>query len=129
MLVELKSLGLTDKLEGFCFHTSPGLDHHYLMKIFNEVGIPLNQVIKPIFNFEKALIQLSQYNLVITTRFHAAVAASSFTIPFIAVSSGAYYQNKMNSVVQGQGFGISIDLQKSDPKVIAREIVTAFQKR
>lgn len=128
-LEELVALGLTDKLEGFCFHTSPGLDYRYLVEAFGEVGIPVSHVREPIGNFIEALRHLSRYNLVVTTRFHAAVAASAFQIPFFALSSGSYYRNKMDSVVQGQDLGVSVDLQNSDPKVIARDVFSSFTKQ
>ena len=85
-LEELVSLGLSDKLEGFCFHTSPGLDYRYLVEAFREVGIPVSNVREPIGNFIEALKHLSRYDLVVTTRFHAAVAASAFEITFLALS-------------------------------------------
>ena len=129
LLEELVALGLMDKLEGFCFHTAPGLDHRYLVEAFGEVGIPVNNVREPIGNFIEALKHLSRYNLVVTTRFHAAVAASAFEIPFFAMSSGPYYRNKMDSVVQGQKLGVFVDLQNSDPKVVAREVFSSFTKK
>lgn len=128
-LEEMRVQGLADRLEGYSFHTALGLDYNYLVNLFTEVGIPLNQVKNPTPQYLQALVELSQYNLVITTRFHAAVAASAFKIPFFAVSSGAYYRNKMDSVVQGQQEGASIDLQISDPKVIAREVSQAYHSQ
>lgn len=128
-LEELVALGLSDNLEGFCFHTAPGLDHRYLVEAFGNVGIPVSNVNEPIGNFIEALRHLSRYDLVVTTRFHAAVAASAFEIPFFAMSSGPYYRSKMDSVVQGQDLGVSVDLQSADPKVVAREVFSLFTKK
>lgn len=121
-VTELISLGFKDQIEGFCFHNSIGLDFRYMVKLFAEVGIPIKQVGEPILDFSSAILNISKYSLVITTRFHAAVAASVFNIPFFAISSGLYYGKKMNSVIECSGKGRSISLEQADAKLVAQDI-------
>lgn len=125
-LTELISLGFKDQIEGFCFHNSIGLDFRYMVKLFAEVGIPIKQVTEPILDFSHATLNLQKYPLVITTRFHAAVAASVLKVPFFAISSGPYYRKKMNSVIECSGKGMSIDLEQADAKLVAQDAVNQY---
>lgn len=83
------------KLEGFCFHVGINADYDPLVELFHSVGLPTWQVTPPVVDFRVACLRLRTYSCVISSRFHAAVACSSFKIPCLAVSCGPYYDAKM----------------------------------
>lgn len=89
------------KIEGFCFHTSPDAEFSEMRNRFRRAGLPPSDVLAPMADFRSAVEGLRDYDLIISTQFHAVVAANVFQIPNLAVASGAYYTAKMKSAVAG----------------------------
>ncbi|MBF0225410.1 MAG: polysaccharide pyruvyl transferase family protein [Desulfobacterales bacterium] len=90
-----KSLGLF--FEGFCFHTSLNLDFYTMIKIFQKAELPLKNILPPFIDFREALKNLINYDMIISSRFHAIVTASTIGMQSLAIASGEYYISKMKS--------------------------------
>ena len=89
------------EIEGFCFHTSPAAEFEEMSRLFPGAGLSSDRVLAPIMDFRRAVELVRSYDFVITTRFHAAVAANVYQIPNVAIAAGDYYQAKMRAAVQG----------------------------
>lgn len=89
------------EIEGFCFHTSLAAEFSEMVRLFRRAGLPAQQVRAPVLDFRQATDALREYDLIISARFHAVVAANVFQIPNIAIAAGDYYLAKMNAAVSG----------------------------
>jgi len=89
------------KIEGFCFHASLPCEFQAMIRLFVSAGLPADQVRVPTMDFRQATAALRDYDLIVSTRFHAVVAANVFQIPNVAIASGDYYQAKMQAAVSG----------------------------
>jgi polysaccharide pyruvyl transferase WcaK-like protein len=89
------------QIEGFCFHTSLQYDFREMVRLFKRAGLPLNKVLQPEMDVRRATAAIRDYDLVISTRFHAVVTANALKVPNIAIASGNYYLAKMQCAVQG----------------------------
>jgi polysaccharide pyruvyl transferase WcaK-like protein len=88
-------------IEGFCFHTSPNEDIREMTRLFPLAGLPVEQVRAPVEDFCRATLALREYDFIISTRFHATVAANVFQIPNVAIAAGDYYMAKMRAAASG----------------------------
>jgi len=103
-------------IEGFCFHTSQQYEFQEMIRLFRRAGIPLSQVKPPEMDFRRATMSIRDYELVISTRFHAVVAANSFDVPNLAVASGDYYLAKMAAAQKGYPNSILINPATHSPE-------------
>ncbi len=87
------------EIEGFCFHTSLQCEFQAMVRLFVGAGLSADRVQVPTMDFRQATVALRDYDLIISTRFHAVVAANVFQIPNVAIASGDYYQAKMQAAV------------------------------
>ena len=97
----LKSQHPDFQIEGFCFHNSLQAEFGEMVRLFPSAGLPARQVRAPILDFREATVALRDYDFIISTRFHAVVAANALKIPNLAVASGEYYLAKMNAAISG----------------------------
>ena len=93
----LKTLYPEYEIEGFCFHTSPTAEFEQMKHLFSQAGLPPERVLAPMMDFRRAAEIVRGYDLVISARFHATVAANVFNIPNIAIAAGDYYETKMSA--------------------------------
>lgn len=121
----LKAQGPEWKIEGFCFHTSPDAEFREMQDLFESAGLPPNQVLAPNLDFRRAAVSVRNYDLIITTRFHAVVVANAFGIPNIAIASGEYYLAKMKAAVAGHEFSSSL----VNPEEVAPEALLDLCKQ
>jgi len=89
------------EIEGFCFHTSFEAEFQEMTRLFSLAGLPAGCVRAPVMDYRQAVGMVRDYDLVISTRFHATVTASVFAIPNVAVAAGNYYQSKMSAARLG----------------------------
>lgn len=88
-------------IEGFCFHTSLEAEFAEMKKLFTQAGLNSAHVLSPATSLLQAMETVCSYAFIVSTRFHAVVAANALRIPNVAVASGDYYQAKMKSAVSG----------------------------
>jgi polysaccharide pyruvyl transferase WcaK-like protein len=88
-------------IEGFCFHTSPREEVHYMTNLFPRAGLPASQVQPPILDFRAAAQAVQKFDFIIAARFHAVVVANVFKVPNVAIASGEYYRTKMTAAAKG----------------------------
>jgi polysaccharide pyruvyl transferase WcaK-like protein len=104
-------------IEGFCFHTSPHAEFRQMVRLFGRAGLPVDRVRAPQLDFRQAVAEIRNRDFIISTRFHAVVAANAMGIPNIAVASGDYYRAKMESAVAGHPhLSTLVDPLRSDPE-------------
>jgi polysaccharide pyruvyl transferase WcaK-like protein len=89
------------EIEGFCFHTSLQAEFEEMTRLFSRTGLPPGRVLAPVVDFRRAAETVLNYDLVISTRFHATLTANVFDIPNIAIAAGDYYQAKMSAARLG----------------------------
>jgi polysaccharide pyruvyl transferase WcaK-like protein len=89
------------EIEGFCFHTSLQAEFEEMTRLFSRAGLPPRRVLAPVVDFRRAAETVLNYDLVISTRFHATLTANVFDIPNIAIAAGDYYQAKMSAARLG----------------------------
>lgn len=118
LLKHLASLYGSEAIEGFCFHTQPSLDFHNLIRVFANAGLPVRNVVAPFADFRDAVKNLSNYRAIITSRYHAAVVASSLDIPCFAIASGEYYATKMKAALRGENAARTVVLETQSPESI-----------
>ena len=105
-----------DKIEGFCFHNNVAADFYYLIEMFSKCGLPVKSVIPPFTDFRRAVQKLNSYNIIITTRYHAAVMAEVYKIPHVVLYSGSYYETKMvNGLFSDRKTGRCVSMDKFAP--------------
>jgi polysaccharide pyruvyl transferase WcaK-like protein len=127
-LAHLKKAGLENNLEGFCFHNDPNLDFYYMVQLFDKAGIDVKRITEPFMDYKNVIKKLRNYDYVITTRFHSAVVSRAYNIPFIAAYSGEYYGSKMHSTIGDNKDSFSIDIEKTDPIVMAEVVANDFNR-
>lgn len=88
------------KIEGFCFHTEPSMDFQTTRKLFERSGLNPQAVHPPEPDYRKAVMLLNRFDGIISTRFHAVVAASTLRIPSVAVGMNDYYAIKMRCALK-----------------------------
>jgi polysaccharide pyruvyl transferase WcaK-like protein len=87
--------------EGFCFHASPREEFREMVRLFSRAELPVRQVLAPRLDFREATDGTREYDFILSTRFHAVVAANAFNIPNLAMAAGDYYLAKMQAAVRG----------------------------
>jgi len=107
-LLGLKAQHPEYEIEGFCFHTSLQAEFQEMTRLFARAGLPVEHVLAPTVDFRRAVEAVRRYDFVISTRFHAVVAANVFNIPNIAIAAGDYYQAKMSAAGFGRESGCSL---------------------
>jgi polysaccharide pyruvyl transferase WcaK-like protein len=113
------------EIRGFCFHADPRTDYEATRAAFLRAGIDADLVAPPCADFREAARALASHNVIVTTRFHAAVAAAALAIPCFAFARGSYYAAKMASVrAQAPETTVIID-PAGDPSERAATIVRA----
>ena len=106
-------------IRGFCFHTSPEAEFRQMVRLFGRAGLPVDRVLAPHLDFRQAVAGIRGYDFIISTRFHAVVAANVMGISNIAVATGDYYRAKMDSAVGGhQHLSTLVDPVRSDPGTV-----------
>jgi polysaccharide pyruvyl transferase WcaK-like protein len=109
----------THKIEGFCFHTEPREDFYQMAGLFQRAGLPPEAVRPPEWDFRRATAALGRYDLVVSTRFHAVVAAKVFRVPCVAIAAGDYYRAKMNAALCGDdSSGVVVDPAQGGPELL-----------
>ena len=107
------------EIEGFCFHTSLSAEFCEMQRLFPRAGLPVEQVLAPQLDFRKATAAIREYDFIISTRFHAVVAANVFKIPNIAIAVGDYYLAKMKAAVCGyENLSTFINPDQSSPETL-----------
>ncbi len=119
LLKQLRDRIGEEHIEGFCFHTAYTMDFYQTITCFQNAGIQASRVLPPFIDYRLAFRNLQNYSAILTTRFHAAVASSVFNIPCFAVSSGTYYQSKMELALEGRSSVTPVELTKQDPQKLA----------
>lgn len=104
-------------LEGFCFHTHPGTDFAATQRLLGQIT-PGARTRPPAADPASAVAQVKRYRAVLTTRFHAAVAAATLGVPCVAVFSGSYYRAKMCSL-QGMANFLAVEAGRTAPEQVA----------
>jgi polysaccharide pyruvyl transferase WcaK-like protein len=120
LLLLLKTNGA--RIEGFCFHNSLPSDFSQTVQLFEAAGLPAKQVRFPDWDFRDACRRLTDYDVIVTSRFHAVVIAGALEIPAIAVANGEYYDSKMTAACEGQARSRAIDLNNMQPAQVAQFI-------
>ena len=87
-------------IEGFCFHTDRDMDFRMTRDLFSRAGLDANAVRPPDPDYRAAVASLRNFSAIVSTRFHAVVAASVFEIPCVAVAVNDYYEIKMRSAAR-----------------------------
>jgi polysaccharide pyruvyl transferase WcaK-like protein len=87
-------------IEGFCFHTDQDMDFRITRRLFGEAGLDPNAVQAPHPDYRAAIASLGNLRAIVSTRFHALVAASVLEIPCVAVALNDYYEIKMRSALR-----------------------------
>jgi polysaccharide pyruvyl transferase WcaK-like protein len=106
-------------IEGFCFHTSPEAEFRQMVRLFGRAGLPVDRVRPPHLDFRQAVAGIRGYDFIISTRFHAVVAANVMGISNIAMATGDYYRAKMNSAVGGhQHLSTLVDAVRCNPEAM-----------
>jgi len=88
------------QLEGFCFHTNRQMDYDTARRLFARAGLSPDHVRVPQADFRQAIADLRRYQAILSTRFHAVVAASVLGMPCLAVVLDAYYITKMRGALK-----------------------------
>ena len=118
----------TSSIFGFCFFDGDR-DFELTLEVFDGAGINLTQAEPHSLNYKKNIRSLSSIDILVTTRFHAAVLATLLDVPFFAIAQGGYYLAKMKEVVdQSNSLGTLIMPEKDDVSVIAAGIVARWQE-
>ncbi len=84
-------------IEGFCFHTSLEAEFQEMTRLFSLAGLLPERVLTPVLDFRRAVEIVRDYDLVISTRFHATITANVLNIPNVAIAVDDYYQAKMSA--------------------------------
>jgi len=88
------------QLEGFCFHTNRQMDYDTTRRLFVRAGLSPDTVRPPQADYRAAIADLRRYQAIVSTRFHAVVAASAMAIPCLAVVLDDYYLAKMRGALK-----------------------------
>jgi polysaccharide pyruvyl transferase WcaK-like protein len=88
------------QIEGFCFHTGREMDYEITRRLFAQAGLNPDSVRPPESDFRTAIVKLSNYSAVLSTRFHAVVTASEMQIPCVAAVLDDYYETKMRGALK-----------------------------
>lgn len=96
------------RFEGFCFHTGRDMDYETTRRLFARAGLNPDNVRSPQPDFRTAILDLSRYEMIISTRFHAVVAASALQIPSVAMVLDDYYENKMRGALKYSSAPVSL---------------------
>ncbi len=108
-------------IQGFCFHTDRELDFAITRQLFARAGLDPDAVQTPHSDYRAAVGSLRQFKAIVSTRFHAVVAASVFEIPCVAVAGNEYYEIKMRSAVRQARHPIALlDPAHAPPEVMIR---------
>jgi polysaccharide pyruvyl transferase WcaK-like protein len=83
------------RFTGFCFHTATEMDYDTTRRLFAKADLDPGAVRRPVADPEQAVAGLQVFDAILSTRFHAVVAAVQFEIPCVAVAVNEYYEIKM----------------------------------
>lgn len=108
---------------GFCFHSDPGADFSRTRQAFQEAGIDPNQVKPPKVIYSDSVTDLMEFDVILSSRFHAIVVANVIGRRTFAFSSGAYYAVKMGAAIEGFTNSAVMGPQ-DDPVVVAKRIIS-----
>jgi polysaccharide pyruvyl transferase WcaK-like protein len=87
-------------IKGFCFHNSVFEDYAHTCECFDRSGLNPNDVIVPDLDFQAACARLSDFDAIISSRFHAIVVGNAMGISTFAVCDGEYYDRKMEAATK-----------------------------
>ena len=116
-------------IEGFCFHSNLQFDFGEMVRLFGRAEIPLAGIRPPELDFRRATAAIHEFDLVISTRFHATVAANVFNLPNVAVASGDYYLAKMTAACRNQPNSLLIDPARQSPDILLNFCTRALEER
>jgi polysaccharide pyruvyl transferase WcaK-like protein len=110
-------------VRGFCFHTDRRLDFESTRRLFAAAGLDPAAVAPPEPDFRAAIGSLRRFGAIVSTRFHAAVAASVLGIPCVAVAQSDYYEIKMDSAMRPARTPVPVlNPSKSEPSRLAVQL-------
>ncbi|MBI5154162.1 polysaccharide pyruvyl transferase family protein [Candidatus Poribacteria bacterium] len=122
----LKALRARDDIElgGFCYHAGPHEDQAVLRRLFRECGLDSRGVPAPSPDFREIVRQVAEFEVIVSSRFHAVVSARAAGVPAFAVASGPYYEPKMRCALVGPGGTAELVLPGRDtPEAIAARVL------
>ncbi len=113
------------RLEGFCFHTGREMDFEVTRGLFARAGLNPEHVQPPQPDFRAAIVNLANYQAVLSTRFHAVVTASEMQIPCVAMVLDDYYETKMRGALKYSTAPLSLlNPLRDPPETAAQWLVT-----
>ncbi len=113
------------RLSGFCFHTGREMDYETTRRLFGQAGLNPDNVRPPDPDFRAAIVNLSSYRAVLSTRFHAIVTALEMNIPCVAAVLDDYYEAKMRGAARFARSPLSLINPLRDPPRAVAEWVAA----
>jgi polysaccharide pyruvyl transferase WcaK-like protein len=82
-------------IEGFSFQAAWWEDFREQVAMFEQLGWDRRAVRPPMVDWKRTLLQVRDFDLVFTTRFHPSVVAHAFGVPYASLLAGPYYERKM----------------------------------
>lgn len=116
-------------VEGFCFHNNLSEDYAALVELFESTGLSSSLVKRPAFDFRDACRDLGHYSMIASSRFHAVVVANVYCVPCIGVSSGGYYDAKMDAACKGSTKAHHARLADDSPSKAFNTLITSHRMR
>ena len=87
-------------IEGFCFHTEKEMDYETTRRLFTGAGLNPANVHLPQTDFRAAVVHLTRFRAIVSSRFHAVVTGSVTRIPCVATALDDYYEAKMRGALK-----------------------------
>jgi polysaccharide pyruvyl transferase WcaK-like protein len=115
-------------VEGFCFHNQLSYDFEPLVELFASAGLPPNSVKPPVLDFREACRDLTRYSMIASSRFHAVVVANVTGVPCLGVSSGEYYDAKMQVACEGSERARHVRLTSESPATAFEFLMAEHRK-
>lgn len=88
-------------VEAFCFHTDLFSDFSRAMECCLDAGLHPSVVHPPPLDFRVACSQLADFDVIVSSRFHAAVVGNLLAKATFAVYDSHYYKHKMHAAADG----------------------------
>jgi polysaccharide pyruvyl transferase WcaK-like protein len=114
---------------GFAFHSFAGYDHDDTVRCFARAGLDTSRVLAPPSDFMSAVETLTQFDAVLTCRFHASVAATVLGMPAFAFGAGEYYAAKLTAFWPAGVQAFTPVTLGSSPEEAAEQVAEAGSRR
>jgi polysaccharide pyruvyl transferase WcaK-like protein len=114
-------------IETFCFHADTFSDYERALECCLVAGLAPSSVREPRLDFRAACRQLADFDLIVSSRFHAVVVGNIMGKATFGVYAGDYYKHKMLAAAQDFPRSQALSLPEMNAVDAANAILKSLQ--